>query len=270
MLLKGASVSTQSRRKSPAFSFYASNFLASTLTFSLRERGAYITLLAWSWENGSIPNEAKARCKILGCTAREERLVWATLHDKFTLEDGALKNPRLESERTKQEEYREKSIAYGKQGGKKSTQLRKGGSTPPLSPPQPTSLSLSLSPERIKEIWNATMTAPIPHVKMLTDKRRAKLRLRIEEAPDEETWKHLFTYLNAQDWCRASGAGSHPNWTANLDWIISSETTLMKQLEKMDTPMLQAKGLVPLREVKPNGNISQISNANRRFIGGTE
>ena len=137
MLSKGVSVSTKNRRKSPAFSFYASNFLASTLTFSLRERGAYISLLAWSWENGSIPNEAKARCKILGCTAREERLVWETLQDKFTLEDGALKNPRLEAERAKQEEYREKSIAYGKQGGKKSTQLRKGGSTAPVRRPPP-------------------------------------------------------------------------------------------------------------------------------------
>jgi len=266
MLSKGVSVSTKNRRKSPAFSFYASNFLASTLTFSLRERGAYISLLAWSWENGSIPNEAKARCKILGCTAREERLVWETLQDKFTLEDGALKNPRLEAERAKQEEYREKSIAYGKQGGKKSTQLRKGGSTPPLSPHQPTSLSLSLNPEQIKEIWNATMTAPIPHVKMLTDKRRAKLRLRIEEVPDRETWKHLFAYLNTQDWCRACGTGSHGNWRATLDWIINSPTTLMKHIEAMQTPVPSRS----IQAVKPNGNISQISSANRRFIGGTE
>ena len=95
-------MSKNHKQKSPAFSFYASNFIAGTLTYSLRERGAYITLLAWQWDHGSIPDEAKARCRVLGCTPREERLVWNTLQDQFVIEEGVLKNHRLECEREKQ------------------------------------------------------------------------------------------------------------------------------------------------------------------------
>ena len=107
------------------------------------------------------------------------------------------------------------------------------------------------------------MTAPIPQVRMLTDKRRAKLRTRLEELPDLTAWTKLFQYLNTQDWCRANGSGTHPHWTATLDWIISSETTLMKQLEKMDTPM-------PLREVKPTGRLAKIRAGNMALTGETE
>ena len=84
-------MSKNHKQKSPAFSFYASNFIAGTLTYSLRERGAYITLLAWQWDHGSIPDEAKARCRVLGCTPREERLVMENLTGSICGRRGGLK-----------------------------------------------------------------------------------------------------------------------------------------------------------------------------------
>lgn len=260
-------MSKNHKQKSPAFSFYASNFIAGTLTYSLRERGAYITLLAWQWDHGSIPDEAKARCRVLGCTPREERLVWNTLRDQFSVEDGVLKNHRLECEREKQQKHVELAITFGRQGGKKSQEQRKGGSNPPPTPPQPSSFSLSpspspsVSPSQLVERWNTTMTIPIPQVKILTEKRRRKLLSRIRELPDLEIWTKLFRYINTQEWCR--GEGSHSDWTATLDWLIHSQDNLVKQLEKMDTP-------IPVHEPKLTGRLAKIRAGNLALMGDTK
>ena len=256
-------MSKNHKHTSPAFSFYASNFIAGTLTYSLRERGAYIPLLAWPWDHGSIPDEAKARCRVLGCAPREERLVWNTLQDQFVVEEGVLKNHRLECEREKQQKHVELAITFGRQGGKKSQEQRKGGSNPPPTPPQPSSfrLSPSLSPSQIVERWNTTMTIPIPQVKILTAQRRRKLLSRIRELPDLEIWTKLFRYINTQEWCR--GEGSHSDWTATLDWLIHSQDNLVKQLEKMDTP-------IPVREPKLTGRLAKIRAGNLALMGDTK
>ena len=251
-------------RKSPAFQFYPSAFLASTLPMTLKETGAYIKLLCWQWEQGDIPADTPSLCRILHCTKREFDSVWKTLRVKFVQEDGRLRNPRLEHERMKQAEYRVKQAKHGKRGAK----ARWATPLAPHSPPMPlesvpVSQSSTIQPEQVRDLWNQTMTAPIPQVRMLTDKRRAKLRTRLEELPDLTAWTKLFQYLNTQDWCRANGSGTHPHWTATLDWIISSETTLMKQLEKMDTPM-------PLREVKPTGRLAKIRAGNMALTGEVE
>ena len=61
--------------QSPAFSFYAKDFLLGTATFSLSERGAYITLMSYQWDMGGVPDEAVERARLLGCSKREEAAV---------------------------------------------------------------------------------------------------------------------------------------------------------------------------------------------------
>lgn len=124
---------------SPAFSFYAKDFLTGTATMTLAERGAYVSLLAYQWDSGSVPAGAKERARIMGCTAAEERRVWAKLVTKFAYVDDSFKNTRLEEERAKQIERRQKLAANGSKGGSQkaanaSRELPQlGGQKPSLS-----------------------------------------------------------------------------------------------------------------------------------------
>lgn len=45
---------TPTLKKAPAFQFYASDFLASVMTMTNEERGAYITLLCIQWDKGWV------------------------------------------------------------------------------------------------------------------------------------------------------------------------------------------------------------------------
>lgn len=106
--------------KSPAFSFYAKDWLAATLTWALDARGAYVTLLAYQWDSGSVPgNDAAALAKILGVSTLKAKAIWKLISHKFDPRaDGAYVNTRLEDERKKQAERRAALKANGARGGR--------------------------------------------------------------------------------------------------------------------------------------------------------
>lgn len=122
---------------SPAFSFYAKDFLAATATMSLAERGAYITLLGHQWDAGSVPSSPRERARVLGCTAAQERAIWLRLASKFALVGDAYLNQRLEVERRKQIERREKLAANGKKGGRPVNQKVNQNKTKRLAKEKP-------------------------------------------------------------------------------------------------------------------------------------
>lgn len=103
--------------KSPAFRFYANDFLTGTVTMSLLERGAYISLLAYQWDHGSVPTTPLALARILGCAQKEAAVIWGTLARKFPPDEAGLcRNRRLEVERDKQTQRREHLAANGRAG----------------------------------------------------------------------------------------------------------------------------------------------------------
>ena len=95
--------------KPPAFQFYADDFIGGTFTMTNEERGLYIMLLALQWTqegvseddlmrmSGSLPSSsvARVRCKFQPG------------------DDGKLRNVRLESERAKQLDWRDKQRLAG-------------------------------------------------------------------------------------------------------------------------------------------------------------
>ena len=106
--------------KPPAFQFYAADFILGTVTLSLANRGAYITLLSSQWDRGYVPDDAVERQRILGCTAKEESAAWRALRSKFVQgTDAQWRNARLEAERRKQSAYRLEQSARGKSGALK-------------------------------------------------------------------------------------------------------------------------------------------------------
>lgn len=102
--------------KSPAFQFYAGDFLVGVMAFSDEEVGIYIKMLAYQWEHGFLPGDRKLIKKIIN----SKRIPSENVMQKFEIsEDGNLRNKRLESERRKQESFRESRAENAKKRWKK-------------------------------------------------------------------------------------------------------------------------------------------------------
>jgi len=110
--------------KSPAFQFYTSDWLGSerVALMTLAEEGAYIRLLCYCWNNGSIPNDDIKLQFLLGKGASATLVNNVKkLFEINPKNEKKLIHFRLEIERKKQKKWSEKS----KKGGIKSAELRK-------------------------------------------------------------------------------------------------------------------------------------------------
>jgi len=157
--------------KSPAFQFYPGDFLSdeNVISMTFEERGIYITLLCSCWIQGSIPADPDKIMRLLPGYSNENGVPNQVLECFKEMEGDSkrLVHHRLEKERNKQDEWREKSS----QAGKKSAEIRqnkaklKGGSN--LVEPksnssvfslQSSSSSLNLNThtiyENFEEDWN--------------------------------------------------------------------------------------------------------------------
>jgi len=102
---------------SPAFRFYPKDFMLGTATMSLAERGAYLLLLIYQWDHGSVPDDAAERARILSCSVAQADKLWRVVGRKFQTDgNGGWQNARLERERTKQNTRREALSASGRKG----------------------------------------------------------------------------------------------------------------------------------------------------------
>lgn len=105
--------------KSPAFQFYGQDFLFGTLEFTAEEVGGYLLLLIHQWDKGSLPNDDNKLLRL----SRLRKKALVNVKKKFVLmEDGTLKNERLELTREKQKEFREKRVIAGTAGGNKRSE----------------------------------------------------------------------------------------------------------------------------------------------------
>lgn len=107
--------------KSPAFSFYAKEWIADTREFPPDIRGALADLMAFCWVNGSVPDTATGVATLVGIPLErlqeQDGCWWFALRSKFgTLPDrpGRMFYLRLEVEREKQEEKRAQASEAGR------------------------------------------------------------------------------------------------------------------------------------------------------------
>lgn len=115
--------------KPPAFPLYAQDALVGTALMSCEEFGAYMRLLLYQWAHGSLPDDPKALKMLAGAK------VSAIVLEKFTKgEDGKLRNDRMEMERQKQSEFREKQRENGNRGGRPKLNQVEPKNNPSLNP----------------------------------------------------------------------------------------------------------------------------------------
>lgn len=90
--------------KSPAFQFYAADFMIGIMGMSDDETGVYIKMLSTQWLHGSLPNCKKTIKKMINSRKVPSEMVMR----KFEIcDDGFLRNERLEKERAKQKSFAE-------------------------------------------------------------------------------------------------------------------------------------------------------------------
>jgi len=137
--------------KSPAFQFYPGDFLSdeNVISMTFEERGVYITLLSICWIQGSIPADHTKIIRLLPGLSTPS--VPDIVMDRFTIMPDnpvRLVNKRLEKERQKQEDFREKKSQAGKKGGASrwKKEQNNDGSAIVLPMANDSSLSSSSSP----------------------------------------------------------------------------------------------------------------------------
>jgi uncharacterized protein YdaU (DUF1376 family) len=145
--------------RSPDFKmdFYTKDFLASTLSMTGPERGAYALALIVAWtQHAAFPTDSERIGKICGYDPRDWRKVWPALEPKFPLTaDGtARRNPR-EVERWNEEYAR---AAKASEKGKYGNEVRWGRS-PEESPGDPPAIPGGI-PGHIPEVSQSPSPSP--------------------------------------------------------------------------------------------------------------
>jgi len=107
--------------KSPAFQFYAAEFLAdeNVVCMTNQEVGCYIKLMSYCWREGSIPSCISRISKLCGEDSSAMAQLWLSIAPCFTLaidDELRLVHPRLEKERVKQSEHKKERSESGAKG----------------------------------------------------------------------------------------------------------------------------------------------------------
>lgn len=90
--------------KDPVLPLYYNDITSSTVDWSDEEFGAYMRLLIYQWDKGSIP-ESMGRLKRISDSAEKN---WAILSQKFPKKDSVLMNEKMEEIRNEREKFRAK------------------------------------------------------------------------------------------------------------------------------------------------------------------
>lgn len=103
------------KEKSPAFQFYPKEFLTdgNVASMSLQECGAYIKLLCLCWQDESIPSDQGRLANMVGISPAGFQKLWPAISACFVEDGGRLRHGRLDSERRKQEAFRQKQSMKG-------------------------------------------------------------------------------------------------------------------------------------------------------------
>ena len=97
--------------KSPAFQFYPNDFLGSAkvAAMTLEEVGLYTLLLCYDWNENGLPESPEVLAKLLRISPRTFKKLWRTVGENFTKRGNRYYNKRLEAERRKQLDRKQKA-----------------------------------------------------------------------------------------------------------------------------------------------------------------
>lgn len=193
----------------PAFQFYASDYLSSSKVqrMTLEAEGAYVRLLAYNWQDGSIPSDFRQLSRLCKTTPRKMEILWNEfLHECFTGEgqpEGRLVNLRLERVRSEQVEYRNKKASAGQKGAEARWKDKQTDGTAIVLPlancmanDGSSSPSPSSSPSSIKKQGKTVEVRADARRLPFKDFMFAELRrVGVEPVPDAADWQQYESFL---------------------------------------------------------------------------
>jgi len=104
--------------QSPAFQFYASDWISEPLrlTMSLEEQGAYILLLCHCWRGYQIKFDYEILARMCNCSLDKIKKMWPKIAPMFVEDNGYLRCIQADEERNVQKKYRKAKSKAGKKG----------------------------------------------------------------------------------------------------------------------------------------------------------
>ena len=100
----------------PYVPWYHGDFLRSTASWTLLERGAYWMLLCAQWESGPLPDDLTRLANIATTDAMTMTSLWQVIGKKFTKTSAGLVNKRMATHRADYLAYRKAQSERGKKG----------------------------------------------------------------------------------------------------------------------------------------------------------
>jgi len=218
-------LSRKKENKSPAFQFYARDFLAdiNVQLMNMEQRGMYITLLSYAWLEKGIPNNMR-KLKLLCNNPNDFDELIVDVLACFEESDGRLYNRRMESVRAEQIERKEKASEAGKIGAKKRWQAHSDPITTPLpshnSATATATATASMKTPNYKSIvenYNDILGKTLPRAVAINSKRKSLIRSIWRDNPNIEFFIKLFTKVKDIPFLMGD---NDKGWMADLDFIL--------------------------------------------------
>lgn len=214
--------------KSPAFQFYARDFLTDMRVqlMSMEQRGIYITLLSYAWLEKGIPNDINVMKILCGNPKNFEQSIDGVL-ECFYEKDGKLYNRRMESIRLEQRERKKKASVAGKIGAQARWQphsnrnakaMRNDGSATATAS---TTASIRVPYKDIVSAFNENIGDKLHKVIKLNTPRKALIKRIWTENPNIE---YFIAYYNKVSNIPFLLGENKNGWKADFDFIHKEKT----------------------------------------------
>ena len=216
--------------KSPAFQFYARDFLTdiNVQLMSMEERGIYITLLAFAWLENGVPNDITVLSRLCGNPKDFEQSIQNVIKC-FYEQDGRLYNRRMESIRLEQKEKRAKASEAGKKGAQVRWQSDGKAMATPLqshstaTATATTTATAKIPYDKVVAEYNGILGDSLHRVQKLNSARRGLIKRMWKDNPKLE---YFIAYYRKVKQTPFLLGDNNNGWTADFDFLHKEKTVI--------------------------------------------
>ena len=206
--------------KSPAFQFYARDFLTdiNVQLMSMEERGIYITLLAFAWLENGVPNDISVLSRLCGNPPKFEKSMISVMNCFYELE-GRLYNKRMESIRLEQKEKGAK-IRWQSDGKAIATPMPSHNSTTATAT---TTATAKIPYDKVVAEYNGILGDSLHRVQKLNSARRGLIKRMWKENPKLEYFIKYYKKVKQTPFLLGD---NNNGWTADFDFLHKEKTVI--------------------------------------------
>lgn len=229
---------------------YVGDYLSATTRLTTEQHGAYFLLLLDYWKSGPPPNDDAVLAQIARMSPAAWRKAKAAILGFFEVRDGVLIQKRVEKERARTAEIKERYSERGQKGAAKrwsnhnpsnassnASSMPKrcngDGNSPSPShgsnePIASTNVDVSAEPtakpltkQEVIDAWQQRMVPQgFPPIRRITGQRDRQLSARLKDSTFEE-WSQAMDALERSAFCRGE---NDRGWRADFDFLLQPKS----------------------------------------------